>query len=242
LKSGPHPLNKIRGNGARVSAKINELHLHPPMIIHALPGMGADRRMYPDPWPSLPGFKAHDWVRHTGEKSLAEMAVSMAEGCGIQDGDVLVGSSLGGMVACEITKIRRVPALYLIGSAVRKEEISGLLATLHPLAKIAPIDWLRFSAGKIPMDLTQMFSGMETSFIREMSAAIFQWEGLGETTTRVFRLHGSRDLVIPPPARADLLVAGGHLISISHAKECLEFIRTREKQNGSPEDRAAIGE
>ena len=70
------------------------------MTLHALPGMGADRRMYPEPWSTVPKFKAHDWIRHAGEKSLPEVAASMAEACGIQDGDVLVGSSLGGMVAC----------------------------------------------------------------------------------------------------------------------------------------------
>jgi pimeloyl-ACP methyl ester carboxylesterase len=194
------------------------------MTLHALPGMGADRRMYPEPWPRVPGFKAHDWIRHAGEKSLAEVAASMAEACGIQDGDVLVGASLGGMVACEITKIRKIPVMYLVGSAVRKEEISGLIAALHPLAQIAPIDWLRFSAGKVPLELAQMFSGIETSFIRAMCAAIFQWEGLGDSDTRVIRLHGSHDLVIPPPAHADLLLKGGHLISITHARECAEFL------------------
>jgi hypothetical protein len=194
------------------------------MTLHALPGMGADRRMYPEPWPGVPRFKAHDWVRHAGEKSLPEAAASMAEACGIQDGDVLVGASLGGMVACEITKIRKIPVMYLIGSAVRKEEISGLLAALHPVAQIAPIDWLRFSAGKVPLELAQMFSGIEASFIRAMCAAIFQWEGLGETDTQVIRLHGSHDLVIPPPAKADFLVKGGHLISITHARECAEFL------------------
>jgi hypothetical protein len=93
-------------------------------MIHALPGMGADRRMYPAPWSTLPGFTAHDWVRHSGEKSLPEIARSMCDAAGIHDGDKLVGSSLGGMVACEITKIRNIPVLYLVGSATRKEEVS----------------------------------------------------------------------------------------------------------------------
>lgn len=53
-------------------------------MIHALPGMGAHRRMYPAPWPTLPGFIAHDWVRHSGEKSLAELARSMSDASGIR--------------------------------------------------------------------------------------------------------------------------------------------------------------
>ena len=142
----------------------------------------------------------------------------------INDGDVLIGASLGGMVACEITKIRNISRLYLIGSAVRKEEISTLLSALHPLAQIAPLDWLRILAGKLPMELAQMFASAEPAFVRAMCVAIFNWEGLGPSTTKVIRLHGRHDFVIPPPQTVDLLIDGGHLISMSHAAECAAFI------------------
>jgi len=196
-------------------------------MIHALPGMGADKRMFPAPWPELPDFAAHDWIRHSGEKTLAEVARSMCAACDIRDGDTLIGASLGGMVACEITKIRTIPTLYLAGSATRKEEVSALLTALHPLAQVAPIDWLRLLAGKIPLEAARMFSGVEASFVRAMCEAIFQWEGLDATETKVFRIHGANDHVIPPPARADLLLDGGHLISITHASKCVEFIQSK---------------
>jgi hypothetical protein len=181
--------------------------------------------MYPAPWSDLPGFVAHDWIRHSGEKSLAEVAQSMCGTLGIRDGDVLVGASLGGMIGCEITKIRKIPVLYLVGSATRREEVNGLLAALHPLARVAPIDWLRFSAGRIPTEFAQMFTGIEASFVRAMCSAIFEWDGLGISNTKVVRIHGKHDLVIPPPDRVDLLLDGGHLISMSHAQQCAEFIR-----------------
>jgi pimeloyl-ACP methyl ester carboxylesterase len=198
-------------------------------MIHAIPGMGADRRMYPVAWLSLPEFSAHDWMPYADELSLADVARSMCEARSIEDGDIIVGSSLGGMVACEVTKIRSIPVLYLIGSAVRKEEVNGLLALLHPLAKIAPIEWLRCLAGKIPMDVAQMFADIEPPFIRVMCSAIFQWDGLGATSTKVFRIHGKHDIVIPAPIQADLLLDGGHLISMTHAEECVTFIRTNQR-------------
>ena len=187
--------------------------------------MGADRRMYPPPWASLPGFVAHDWMACTGERNLSEVAESFCAARGIQDGDTLVGASLGGMVACEITKIRKISVLWLVGSATHKEEVNGLLAALHPLAQVAPIDWLRFSAGKLPLELSQMFSTVDASFIRSMIPAIFAWNGLGATDTKVYRLHGRHDRVIPPPRNTDLLLDGGHLICRSHAPECVAFIR-----------------
>ena len=199
-------------------------------MIHALPGMGADRRMYPEAWNTLPNFVAHDWIHHAGEKTVAEVARSMVASCRICDGDVLIGSSMGGIVACEITKIRKIRRLYLIGSAVSKDEISGLLAALHPLVKITPIEWLRSSCGSISTEITQMFAGVDASFIRAMCGAMFTWDGLGETETLVIRLHGRFDLVIPPPKHVDLLVDGGHLIAMSHAQECADFIRGHESK------------
>ncbi|MBI5381192.1 MAG: alpha/beta fold hydrolase [Opitutae bacterium] len=192
-------------------------------MIHALPGMGADHRMFPAPWTTLPDFMAHDWPRHRGESSLAEVARTIIDAYSIQDGDSLIGASLGGMVACEIAKLRRLRTLILIGSATHKAEINPLLACLHPLANVAPFDWLRFSASKIPAELAQMFAGAEQSFIRAMCAAIFQWEGLGKTPVQCLRIHGRYDLVIPPPAQADLLLNAGHLPSITHTRECVAF-------------------
>ncbi len=207
------------------------------IMIHALPGMGADHRMFPPPWTSIPDFVTHDWVHYSGEQSLSEIAHSVCDSCQINDGDVLIGASLGGMVAAEISKIRKISRLYLVGSALRKEEISTLLTLLHPLAQIAPVDWLRFSAGKVPTVLAQMFSSAEPLFIRAMCAAIFKWDGLTQSPTKVLRLHGKHDLVIPPPKIADLLINGGHLISMTHAPECVEFFMATQKNAPDQNDR-----
>ena len=181
--------------------------------------------MYPAPWSSLPDFVAHDWLPYSGERSLTEVAVAMCAVRGIHDGDTLVGCSLGGMVACEITKIRRIPTLYLVGSATHKEEVGGLLTILHPLARAAPLDWLKLVAGKIPGEVARMFAGVEPAFIRAMGEAMFVWEGLGATPTKVYRIHGRHDFVIPPPEKVDLLLDGGHLIAMTHAQQCVEFVR-----------------
>lgn len=193
-------------------------------MIHALPGMGADRRMFPHPWDELPDFIAHDWPRHQGEGTIADLAGRVVKAFGIRDGDIVVGSSLGGIVACEISKIRNLRSLILVGAAADRNEVNGLLALLHPLARIAPIEWLKLSAGSIPADLARMFSSADPSFIRSMCSAVFAWDGLGEHTVKCHRIHGSKDLVIPPPQHVDLLLDGGHLIAITHAAQCVEFV------------------
>ena len=204
--------------------------------------MGAGQGMYPAPWDTIPGFRAHNWAPYRGESSLAAVADSMRTFCGINDGDSLIGSSLGGMVACEITKICRIPTLYLVGSAIRKEEISKILAPFRRLAAAAPINWLQISAGSIPNDMAQMFSEADTEFVRSMCKAIFEWEGGANAETHVYRIHGRHDLVIPTPENPDLLLEGGHLIAHSHPTECSNYIRANkalEPTITSVTDRAA---
>jgi pimeloyl-ACP methyl ester carboxylesterase len=193
-------------------------------MIHALPGMGADHRVFPSPWNTIPGIVLHDWPRYRGEKTLAEVAKSVCNEFGIRDGDSLVGVSLGGMVACEITKLVQMRSLFLVASATNKTEMNDVLATLHPLAEVAPIAAIQFLAGKTRHELAVMFQQSDPEFVRAMCRAVFAWDGFGTDSVACFRIHGRHDLVIPPPRKTDLLLDGGHLISMTHAQQCVEFV------------------
>ncbi|MBK9990368.1 MAG: hypothetical protein IPP19_06460 [Verrucomicrobia bacterium] len=196
-------------------------------MIHVLPGMGADHRMYAAPaWQCLASTRFLNWPAHHGETTIKAIADHVITEAGIRHGDIVIGSSLGGIVGCEIAKNLSLKALILIGSAKNKAEISGLLTLLHPLARLAPIEFIQLAAGKHPSELTQMFSHSQASFIRAMCAAIFDWEGLDETRTKPVRIHGTHDHVIPIPTQVDLTLDGGHLIAMTHAEECVRFIKT----------------
>ena len=183
--------------------------------------------MYPGCWLTLDGILPHDWVRGARLGGIREVALEMAEVCGIRDGDCIVGSSLGGMVACEISKIRHIPKLFLVGSALRKEEISRVLAAVRPLAAVVPIGLVKRFAGMMPGEHFAMFSAADPLFVRSMCRAVFEWEGGFGSRTEVLRIHGRHDLVIPAPSQVDLLLDGGHLISMTHADQCVGFIRSR---------------
>ena len=194
-------------------------------MIHILPGMGANHRMYSAPaWQNLPDARFIDWPLHRGESSIADIANRIIAETKISDGDIIVGSSLGGIVGCEIARTVSLKALVLIGSAKNKDEVSSLLTLLHPLARLAPIEFVQMSVGKFPSELTQMFNQSQASFIRAMCAAIFDWPGLDESGIKPLRIHGTHDHVIPLPAKIDLVLDGGHLIAISHAEDCVRFI------------------
>jgi pimeloyl-ACP methyl ester carboxylesterase len=148
--------------------------------IYVLPGMGADSTMYSGVWRTLPNCLFIEWPRYKNEHSIENIGRRVVEEAGIKDGAILVGSSLGGIVACEIAKLRNLRRLFLVGGAKRKEEINDFLALIHPLADLLPIEFI------------QIF-----------------------------------DHVIPVPPDAQKVVDGGHLIAMTHAQECVDFIVSR---------------
>ena len=100
--------------------------------------MGADHRLFPGPWKDLPGFVAHDWPTHKDERTISALACRVVEEFQIADGDVMIGASLGGMVACEVARTRHLRGVFLIGSATSCREINQLILALEPLAKSLP--------------------------------------------------------------------------------------------------------
>lgn len=195
------------------------------MTIHVLPGMGADHRMYIGPWKQLPDAILHDWPEYTENSDLNVIAKALIAQGGIKTGDIVVGSSLGGIVAGQIAAHVQLNAVVLIGSAQAVHEINPLLEVIHPLIELVPISFVQKLSGKMSHELTQSFHDSDPRFIRAMCKAIFKWSGFNHTNTRLFRIHGAHDLVIPPPQYVDLLLSAGHLVAVSHPSECVNFIK-----------------
>lgn len=201
--------------------------LTPMPRIFLLPGMGADEKMYPGPWRSLPNAEFLRWPSYAGEESIDAVVWRMVAQHNITPGSIVIGSSLGGMVGCEIANRMPLSALFLIGSACEHGEVNQILAALHPLANVVPFRQLQTLVGKLPHAYAELFNDADPEFVRSMCHAIFKWNGLQPGTIRPVRLHGVRDLVIPCPALVDLRIDGGHMIALTHAEECVDFIRGR---------------
>ncbi|RXK56443.1 alpha/beta hydrolase [Oleiharenicola lentus] len=199
-------------------------------MIYVLPGMGADRRMYPAPWDTLPDCSFLNWPDYSGEQSLSEIAESVVRRHSIEEGAWLAGSSLGGMVATEIAMMVPLRGIILIGSARSPDEVSTLLRAVSPLIDLAPLPFIQQLAGKAPMDLMQMFKDSDPDFIRAMCRAIVNWKGI-EKYVPIHRIHGRHDLVIPLPKHVEHVIDGGHLIAMTHAADCVTAVKNLLSSN-----------
>jgi pimeloyl-ACP methyl ester carboxylesterase len=196
-----------------------------------LPGMGATSAMYDAVRRELRfGVNFKNWPEYRGEKSYAEVARRVIEENGISEGDVVGGSSLGGMVALEIARSVKAKAVILIGSAVHPREVQGLLSLLSPLAAVTPISLIQTLAGKSDNLVSSMFAESYPAFIRAMCEYLRSWQGYQGPAESVYRIHGRKDHVIPCPAGCDVIEGAGHLLAITHPQETGTFLEKVREQ------------
>ena len=170
-------------------------------MIHFYPGMGATSSMYAEPWRKEFDGRFHDWPEGQGEQSITEIAERIIDEHQIHNGDTVVGTSLGGIVACEIANLKSLDRIVLIGSATKKEEINGVLSILHPLVNLTPISFVKALAGKIPGNLAEMFTHTDPSFVRQMCKAIFDWNGFNRGVPKFFEFMEDTTASFPHPKR-----------------------------------------
>ncbi|MBI4833667.1 MAG: hypothetical protein HY811_02450 [Planctomycetes bacterium] len=196
-------------------------------MIFLLPGMGANHKMYTESegWKELKDAVFPDWPKYNGETNFAAVAQRLIKEHKITSSDYVGGSSLGGMIAIEIEKILNNPKIILLGSALNKSEVNSLLIKLSPIAEITPLKLLQLFTDNIRNKLVEMFTGIDTEFIKAMCLAINKWEGYSGPLEKLVRIHGKRDMIIRCPEKCFAIPDGGHLIAMTHPRECIRFIK-----------------
>lgn len=191
-----------------------------------LPGMGATSEMFQGPWRELRDTEFVNWPHIPSPLTFDKMARAIINSYGITSNDVVGGTSLGGIVALEIALQLDLAQVILIGSAVDRSEITDFLRLIAPAADLAPLSVIQKLAGSSGL-VGRMFSQTDGDFIRASCKQIPKWVGSRVESSRISRIHGARDHVIPCPAGCTVIKDGGHLIAITHAAQCVAFVEAR---------------
>lgn len=202
-----------------------------------LPGMGANSAMY-DALRGKVDFEIDfvDWPIYRGEISYEEVASRIIEENHIDAGDIVGGSSLGGMISIEIGNLVQSKAIVLIGSAINASEIQSLLKLLSPLASVTPISLVQTLCGKHKQIVSQMLYESDPEFIRAMCLYLTSWRGNQGDLNKIYRIHGKKDHIIPHhSSHCEVIDNAGHLLSLTHPKETGLFLNkvNRHLTNGS---------
>ncbi|MCC6680797.1 MAG: alpha/beta fold hydrolase [Phycisphaeraceae bacterium] len=201
-----------------------------------LPGMGADARMYDAlvaqlDWPVM----CVNWSAWSGERTILQVARRIMAEQGVTENDVLVGSSLGGMIALEIAQQVRPRAVVLLGSALKANEVSLVLRVLARFSSMVPWGLARNIAAGGDALLLRMFHDADPRFIRVMSAYLPHWPGYQGKDQLIVRFHGRRDRLIKcPKCDCHVFEDAGHMLAMSHpAPIAIALKRLRDQLSAS---------
>ena len=209
--------------------------------VYLIPGLGADSRGYRGAWTEIPGAVFVEWPAYVGEMSVPAVAKFVADAWRVPDGAVLVATSFGGAVACEIAKLRSLRALVLVASSADPADYHGArsLRRWRRWVSLARIQrFLRQREGirrqrhghtpsaftRALLDSIEQFTVCDLAFYEGMLDALAEWPGGSGERTPLVRIHGTQDRKVRVPREADLLLDAGHLVALTHARECADFL------------------
>lgn len=189
---------------------------------YVLPGMGATSAMFSGAWREYPDTRFLDWPDSLPDPTFESVALELVARHNIQQGDSLIGTSLGGMISLEIARKTGIRDVSLIASAVSPAEINRLALFLAPLSRSTPIDLIQSISGWSG-ELGKMFASVNPEFIRAMCLEVPKWRGFDLALFAPRRVHGRHDRVVPCPSNCELVLDGGHLIAMTHPEACARF-------------------
>lgn len=101
------------------------------MTIYQIPGLGFDHRIFQHL--ELGMMKSLDWIDPVKGESLATYAERLAKGIDKQEDNVIIGHSLGGIVAQEIAMIKPIRKILLVSSIRSRAELPRKFRIIRPL-------------------------------------------------------------------------------------------------------------
>lgn len=203
------------------------------MKCYFISGMAADGRVFK--YIHLPeGYEMlHlSWIPPLKGERLASYANRMAERIDASEPFVLIGLSMGGMIAAEICRIKKPVQTILISSIPSGKGLPPYFkwAGKWNLPSIIPVPLVKAAAkGKRlftkersadKMMLKQIIEESDDQFIKWAMTAISRWETQNPPENYI-HIHGDRDPVLPIRFThpTHIVKGAGHLLVMTHGRQ-----------------------
>lgn len=209
------------------------------MNVYFISGLAADSRVFKH-IKLPPGYEMlHlNWIQPVKRESLSSYSLRLAEAINLNEPFVIVGLSLGGMIATEIAKVYKPVTTILFSSVPTHKhlpplfKISGLLG-VH---QIIPVALLK-KASKYKRDfcpdteedkkiLRQVIQDSDPAFIRWAIGAILSWRN-EVLPNPLWHIHGLNDEILPVryTKPTHKIPKANHLMVMSEAPRLNEFLK-----------------
>lgn len=206
--------------------------------VYFISGLGANEFAFMNL--QLPGIKMiHlNWFQPLQKETMETYAKRMSEKITSKD-PIIVGFSLGGMIAVEIAKIIPVKKVILISSAKTHKEIPWYfkIGRIVPAYKWIPVGWIADSYGPIVWFLGAITKEQRDRLKKVIDKSLFyrfdkwamnaivHWKN--EIIPRnIIHIHGAKDKMLPHRfIKADYTIEKGtHLMVLTLAKKISEIL------------------
>ena len=204
------------------------------MKVYMISGLGADERVFY----KLKLLKGYDpvflgWQKPQAGETFEDYALKLAEGINSSEPFVLLGVSMGGMIASELSLKLHPAKTILISSYPDNSCFPPLFNWARDTRayRFVPPSWFkhgsvakRIFTAEEPEDkklIKQQIKDCDNDFLKWSIPAILNWQRR-EPGENIIRIHGARDEVLPLKGKKDgvyIIPKAGHMMILTHAAE-----------------------
>jgi pimeloyl-ACP methyl ester carboxylesterase len=207
--------------------------------IFLIPGLGADTRIYNNIDLHDHDVVCVDWIEPHQTDTLTTYAQKLIYQYNITHKSILIGNSLGGMIAVEIAKIMPIEKVILISSIKTVDEAPWYFTLFRIVPIYKPIPGKAFNSMEFlikpffghmnPNDawlFRDMLKKSSPVFLKWAMQAVLKWDNK-VIPPNVIQITGDKDLVFNYKRIKDaILVKGGtHIMIFEKAKEVNKILK-----------------
>ena len=199
--------------------------------IYLLPGLGADARMYEPQLKVLRNTKVLEHFVPEKKDTLATYAQKISTQIDTTTPYILIGTSLGGMVAMELSKILQPDKVILLASVKARSELPIWMRSMKYLNAHKLMSGKNFRDlsnanirrliskrdTRVAQLLRDMHDSANLEFIEWAINAIVKWKSPQEIRPDIIHLHGTADRLFPfRNAKNAIPIKGGsHVMNLT---------------------------
>jgi len=203
-------------------------------IVYLIPGQGADARQF-QRLELDPDYEIRHIEYFTPEKGweMKDFAQALSQQIDTTTNYVIIGVSLGGMLATEMGEFLSPEKIILISSAKSRNELPGryTFQKTIPINKLVPRGMIKWGAKQLQplvepdskedrQVFLDMLNDKDPLFLKRTIAMIIRWER-DEYRNDIVHIHGDNDHTLPSKnvAYNYLIENGSHMMVYTRAEE-----------------------
>jgi len=205
------------------------------MKIYLIPGLGADKRMYAHQLKILPNAIVLEHLEPIKGETIPQYAARMAKGIDTSLPFSLVGTSLGGIVTMELSRMLKPEKIVIMASIKNRREMPAFIRSMSVLnlhRLIPGSQFKRFnklmvkrldSRGDSPAAaiIKQMTDDVSPEFIDWAINAIVNWYPPDDYRSDIVHIHGTNDHLFPihKITNSIAIINGSHVMNMTMSYE-----------------------